>query len=164
MVLVLACLASASCGYRWGLTYADDVGTVAVPLFKNQTFVSGVEVDFGDALAKEVQSATPWRVTTRDDADTTLTGIIRDARLNTLSITPETGLVQEQSLTYLIDFEWRDNRTGEILVERQNFQALSTFVPARGEDASAGERIELGSRAALEELAQRVVDELRSSW
>ncbi|MEM1186580.1 MAG: LptE family protein [Planctomycetota bacterium] len=153
-----------SCGYRWGTTYSDDVRTVSVPIFENDTFITGIEADLADAIVKEIQSATPWRVTSAENADTMLSGAIQGSRLRTLSTGPDTGLVQEQALVYTVDFEWRDNRSGELLVERTNFQAASTFIPARGDDSSPGERIELGSRAALEEMAQRIVGELRSSW
>lgn len=165
VLLALALLMLPSgCGYRWGTTYNTDIRTVAVPIFDNPTFVSDIDAELADALAKRIQSKTPWRVTSADNADTTLTGAFRRTGLNTLSVTPETGLVQEQSISYAVDFEWRDNRTGEVLVERRNFQAATTFLPSRGEDGTPGERVELGSRAAIDELAERIVAELRSSW
>lgn len=164
VLAIASALPLAGCAYRWGTTYSDDVATIAIPIFNNQTYTAGIEGDLADALAKEFQKATPWRVTSEGNADTTLTGVIRGSSLGLLSTRPQTGLVQEQSIIYVVDFEWRDNRTGELLIERQDFQAVATFIPARGEDGSAGERFELGSRDALEEMAQRIVNELRSSW
>ena len=159
-----ALLFAPGCGYRWGSTYDANVRTIAVPIFENDTFNTGLEVELADALAKTLQRATPWRVTRQANADTTIAGVIRGSELDLLSTNPVTGLAQEQAITYTVDFEWRDNRTGELILERQNFQSATTFIPAQGLDGSPGERYELGSRDAVEELADRIVAELRGSW
>lgn len=167
LAIILVLLGSGTlsgCGYTWGSTYSDRVSTVSLPIFDNTTFQTGIEADLTDAIAKRLQTQTPWRITQGQAADTTLSGTIRDARLQTLSIVPETGLAQEQSLTLIVDFEWRDNRTGELLLERQNFQAASTFIPAQGVAGGPGERLEMGQRDAIDELARRIVGELRSAW
>jgi hypothetical protein len=165
VVLAVAwCVAVAGCGYTWGTTYSQSVRTVAVPVFDNATFVLGIEGDLTDAVGKELQASTPWRITNEANADTTLVGTIRRAETTPLSQVRGAGIVQESAVTLVVDFEWRDNRTGEVILQRRNFQALSTFVPARGEDGQPGERIELGIRGATDELAARIVDELRNSW
>jgi len=66
----------------------------------------------------------------------------------------------EQGYRLTIDFEWVDNRSGEILLQRRGFSATSSFVPAK----PSGERIEVAQYGAIDELAGDVVGELRSSW
>jgi hypothetical protein len=151
-------------GYVLGSTYDQGVRTVAVPIFDNTTFTPGLEQMLTEAIVKEIQASTPWRITGRDRADTVLTGVIDMAELGLLTRTRGTGFVQEQTLTLRVNFSWRDNRSGEVRVERERFAAASSFIPARGIAGEAGERIEIGQREAVEELARAIVAELRAEF
>jgi hypothetical protein len=59
-----------------------------------------------------------------------------------------------------IDYEWKDNRTGQVLLARTSFTSAEPFAPARG----VADRIEAGQNAAIAELARDVVESLRSNW
>jgi hypothetical protein len=69
-------------------------------------------------------------------------------------------MVQEQAVRITIRFNFRDNRTGDSLAARDGFAATATFAPERG----VADRLELGQRSAIDELARDLVSELRSSW
>ncbi|MEZ6241605.1 MAG: LptE family protein [Phycisphaerales bacterium] len=158
--LVSACSSDPSKGYAMGWTYDENVRSVAVPMFDNSTFDTGLEFDLTEAIIAEIQSQTPWVVTANERADTTLTGAITGAQARNLSSTPGTGLVQENAYELRVSFRWRDNRSGDVLVARDGFSAVGTYVPARG----TGERREIGQRQAIRELAREIVAELRSNW
>lgn len=147
-------------GYHFGATHRTDVKTVAVPVFENTTFSHGLEITLTDAIIKEIHRVTPWRVAAREQADTTLTGAITSSDLRKLSRQSETGMVQEVAVELIVTFEWKLNRTGEVLVTRRNFRAADVFTPSRG----AQERLDLGEQAAVDRLAKDIVSELRSSW
>lgn len=165
-LLGLAAIGAAGCsgdpsrGYSFESTYDASVSTVGVPIFANDTFETGVELELTEALIKRVQRDTPWRVIDAERADTTLSGRVVDFGLKTLSRRRGTGLVEEQLYELTVDFTWRDNRSGQTLVERRSFQASGAFVP----DRLTGERIEVGRREAVGELARDIVAELRSGW
>jgi hypothetical protein len=133
---------------------------VAVPLWENRTFSKGLEVQLTEAIVKEIQRATPWVVTGRDNADTVLTGVIVDTRLRAMSIGRVTGLVMEQAVEISVDFDWRSRGTGKVLTSRRSFEGLGSFVPAHGTQ----ERLELGQAVTVQELARDIVAELRSNW
>jgi len=158
--LLGGCASDPSQGYALAWSYEDDVRSVAVPMFDNSTFATGLEFDLTEAIIAEIQSQTPWVVTADERADTTLTGAVTGARARNLSSTPGTGLVQENAYELRVSFRWRDNRSGEVLVARDGFAAAGTYVPARG----TGERREIGQRQAVRELAREIVAELRSNW
>lgn len=151
-------------GYAFASTYDRSVRTIAVPVFDNASFTPGLEQTLTEAIVKRIQSNTPWRVVGRDSADTVLTGTIEDVRFQQLTRTRGTGFVQEQIFTLRAGFTWRDNRTGETRVRREHFSASSTFTPARGLGGEPGERVEIGQRAAIDELARAIVAELRSDF
>lgn len=154
------CSSTPQDGYSFQSSFTDDVQTVSVPVFENKTLYHGVEFDLTEAIVKEIQRTTPWVVTSAGSAQTSLRGSVTDAELQTFSRDRDTGLVMEQGYRLTIDFEWVDNRSGEILLQRRGFSATSSFVPAK----PSGERIEVAQYGAIDELAGDVVGELRSSW
>ena len=154
------CSADPTQGYSFTHSHDETVRTVSVPMFQNPTFTRGIEVELTDAIIKEIQAKTPWRVTTEGSANTTLTGTLTDSRLRRLSIGRDTGYSQEIAVELTVDFDWKDSRTGKTLVSRRSFTASEAFIPA----SPANERIEAGQHAAVQRLARDIVAELRSNW
>jgi hypothetical protein len=147
-------------GYSTASIYSTAIRTVAVPIFENETFARGVEFDLTDALIKEIEARTPYKVTTQPRADTILTGRIKSVELNQLSKSRLTGLGEEVVMSVTIDFEWKDWRTDAPLVARTSFSGHGLAVPS----APTGERLELGRMAAVQQLARDIVDEMRAAW
>lgn len=165
-LIALAGLVPASCasdpseGYAFTSAHDSGITSVYVPTFRNNTYAHGIEVDLTDAIIKEIKATTPWRVASESDAQTSLTGSIVDARMQPLSLGRNTGLVQEQAVTLVIQFDFKDVRTGKVLTSRRNFSSTEAFVPAYG----VQERLEVGQHATVQDLARSVVAELRSGW
>ncbi|MFG0307414.1 MAG: LPS assembly lipoprotein LptE [Phycisphaerales bacterium JB040] len=154
------CARDPATGYTFRSTYDTSVRTVAVPVFDNATMEPGLGVELTDAVAKEIQRATPWRVAARASADTELLATVTGVSLETLSEARASGLSEEQAYTITVRFEWRDARTGRPIVARRSFSASATSIQAR----PTSERVEVGRREAVEELARDIVRELRSTW
>jgi len=154
------CSSDPTQGYSFASTYSDDVATIAVPIFENVTYERGVEFDLTDALIKEIEARTPYKVTSSDRADTVLIGKVRRVELEQISKSPLTGLSEEVVITVTIDFEWQDLLSGKPLLRREGFAGHGLFVPS----TPTGERIELGRLAAVEQLAQDIVSEMRGAW
>ncbi len=166
IILVAACGLCQSCasdptvGYAFNADYDQSVRTVAVEVFDNRTFRHGVEDDLAEAIIREIHRSTPWKVSLGEDADTALTGAVTGVRNRKVSTNRQSGLVQEQAVELTVSFEWKDRTTGEILVSRRRFSSMETFVPV----PDVRERIEMGERAVVQEMAERIVRELRSTW
>lgn len=153
------CAGDAGKGYSFSPTVAGHGETISVDIFDNYTFSKGAEVELTEAIIKEVQRATPLRVTT-GQADTTLSGVVRVLDLKRVARDTQTGLADQIAVKLTVDFEWKDSRTGAVIVGRKNFSAVDTFVAGLG----TGEPIELGRRTASQRLARDLVAELRSAW
>ncbi|MBL0922742.1 MAG: hypothetical protein IBJ10_11535 [Phycisphaerales bacterium] len=158
--LASGCASDPTQGYAFDKPFDGQRRTIAVDLFENTTFYHGMEVHLTDAVVKEIQRSTPWTVVNGPGAETTLSGAITDVTLRKLATAPVSGLSQQVAVAVTIDFDWRDNRTGQALVQRRGQRAADAFVPAQG----VGERIELSERAAVEEAARTIVGALRSKW
>lgn len=160
--LVSACSSDPNQGYALGNGSAFDreIRTVHVPVFANTTFAKGLEFELTDAVVKEIQRVTPWKVTSSGAADTQLEATITDAELQRLSTQRESGVTQEQAVKITVSFAFRDVRTGKTIVGRDKFEASDTFVPAN----PVRERLEVGENAAIQRMARDIVGELRSAW
>ncbi|HZW10980.1 MAG TPA: LptE family protein [Phycisphaerales bacterium] len=159
-VCLAGCSADPTRGYSFSSTFDHTAHTVAVPIFANETYASGLEVRLTEAIIAEIQRTTPWRVVGAESAATTLQGSIEEVEMTRLSRQRNTGLVQEQALRVTVSFDWIDNRSGRTTVSRRRFSSVASFVPHHG----VGEPIEIGESGAVRELARDIVAELRSDW
>lgn len=148
----------ASSGYTWGNTYRSDVRTIAVPAFGTKDFSRGDEIVLTQALIAQIESRTPYKVVPQDRADTVLEGLVVSVGRGTVSIDRFTAIPQEATYSITVDFTWKDLRTGQILVERRNFDQSSTYYPTLGEGRFAGRQV------TAEALAASIVDELQGDW
>jgi hypothetical protein len=160
---VSACASDPTQGYAFTTSHDASIRTVAVPIFQNPTYSRGLEVELTDAIIKEIQAKTPWRVVPEGGAggaNTTLSGKLTDSKLHRLSTDPGTGFSQEIAVELVVDFDFKDARTGKTILSRRGFSATDEFVPA----SPANERLEKGQHGAVQRLARDIVAELRSSW
>lgn len=144
-------------GYAFNAAYDSGIRSVAVPVFDNQTFSLEAPIEVTESIIKELQRVTPWAVTASDRADTILRGVVTRVDMRKLAQDPNSGFIQETSITVTIDFDWIDSRSGKTLLSRRNYTGTDTFTPTRGTD----ERIEVGQRGAIQRLAADVVGEMR---
>ncbi|MCB9848623.1 MAG: hypothetical protein H6814_09440 [Phycisphaeraceae bacterium] len=154
------CAISSSEGYVFDSGFRRDIRSVSTPLFENRTFEQGVEARLAEALAKELNRVSPYSVTSSSDADTTITGVIRSVRRRQLSVNRDSGLGQEMAIEIVVDFQWRDNRSGKTILARRNFRGAGTYIPTPG----AAERTRIGEEGAITSVAQGLVAELRDQW
>jgi hypothetical protein len=143
--------------YKWAGLYRQDVKTVAIPIFTNRTYYRGVEFRLTKAIINQIESRTPYKVVPREQADTVLEGTIVDAGVHFQSLAPM-GLPQEQLYYLIVNFTWKDLRTGQQLTVRQGFQQTSPYYPTLSEDRFQG------SQEAVEQLALAIVEELQANW
>ncbi|MGA3067748.1 MAG: LptE family protein [Tepidisphaeraceae bacterium] len=145
-------------GYHWSSLYRQDISTVAVPIFTSKDYHRGVEFDVSDALVTKIEEYTPYKVTSREKADTILEGEIVSVQPLTVVLDPNTNTPQEQEYSIIVNFTWKDLRTGKILVSRQNFEQTSTYYGILGEDQN------VATLTAADRLALGIVHEMQSSW
>jgi hypothetical protein len=145
-------------GYQWRSLYRQDVRTVAVPIFTTRSFDRGVEFNLSEAVVKQIEATTPYKVVPRERADTVLEGQVVDVTVGKMSTDPDSAIPQEQMLGVTIDFTWKDLRSGRILVERRGFEHTATYYPTLGEGRF------VGKQQAVEKLALAIVQELQADW
>jgi len=146
------------CGYSTRELYPAQYRTVAVPNFDNRTFDREVEFELREALIKEIEQRTPYKVVrTPGAADTLLEGTVVEVQRSAISRQQGTGLPQEVEVTVMVDFVWRDLRSGEDLRGYRGFSATGQYVPVR----TVGEFDVTAKHRAVQRLAQDIVSTMR---
>ncbi|MCL2639846.1 MAG: LPS assembly lipoprotein LptE, partial [Phycisphaerales bacterium] len=150
-------LASNGCNYSTEPLYNASVQTVAVT-FTNKTFRREWEFRLQEAVDKNIETRTPYKITSTKNADTLLIGEIVDIQESVLTRRSGTILPRETELIILVNFTWKDLRSGRVLLERKHFNRSATEIP------QIGERIGDAEHLAIERLAHAIVDQMKKEW
>ncbi|MHC5048305.1 MAG: LPS assembly lipoprotein LptE [Planctomycetota bacterium] len=73
-LILSGCASDPTEGYAFASPYPEGMRTVAVNVFENDTYERGVEFEFADALVKEIEARTPYKVTSAKRARSELEG------------------------------------------------------------------------------------------
>ncbi len=79
------CASDPTAGYSSTSLYPKVFRSVAVPVFQNNTMTRNIEFMLTDAVIKEIQSRTQYRILGEQYADTLLTGTIKSVDLQMIS-------------------------------------------------------------------------------
>jgi len=158
--LQIGCASESIAGYTSGALYSTKYRSVAVPIFKNSSTDRAIVFQLEDALVKEIESATPYKVSSEARADTVLRGTVSKVDLQMLSQSLGTGLTEEMAFKVTIEFEWIDMRTGKPIVSRGGFQSSSVFVASLPNN----QPIDLARFAVAQQLARDIVASLQGEW
>lgn len=160
LMLLTLTLGQLGCGYSSKELFPTEVHTVAVPIFENRTFYRGIEFELAEAMVKQVESRTPYKVVAPGTAQTILEGTITDIEQTQLSRRRPGGLPQEMEVTVTVDFVWKDLGRGGVIKDRRGFQAVGRYIPTAG----IGEPFETAQHDAVERLARDIVSTMRTDW
>lgn len=155
----------AGCGYVVGTGYQGDVRSVYVPSFTSQSDRRGLEFQLTEAVQKQIQQRTPFRLVKEPMADTRLTGRILDLRKDVLGETAFDD-PRELQLSLVVEVTWEDTRSGQILGQRRvalapdvtQLNAQADFAP------EVGHSLATGLQQAINETARQIVDMMETPW
>lgn len=146
-------------GYSNESLFPEEVSSVYVEMFDNRSFRRGVEYELTDALAKRIEAETPYKViSSRDRADTIISGQILSADESWLSTERQTGRAMEKEVELRAVVNWKNLKTGELLISNRRVSASASY----SEWQQQGFRY--GSTLAANNLAQRIVELMEKEW
>jgi Lipopolysaccharide-assembly len=153
----------AGCGYTTRPLYPCTIQTVYVPMFDTKVFRRGLEFQLTEAVCKEIEQKTPYKILKRDSADTTLKGEIKSVRKRVIIQTPEDE-PRELETAVAVEVEWRDNRTGALLCNGQTpgvpfvVRSDATYAPELGQTTSTA------FKEMIDKLAVQIVAMMEEPW
>ena len=160
MLFILAfCGCAEMNGYSNESLYPKDVSSVCLEMFDNQSFRRGVEYKLSEALAKRIEAATPYKIiSSKDRADTVISGQIVQVSELVLSVERETGRPLERELLLKAVVNWKNLKTGRLLIDNKSVTAEATYSDYQNQDFS------YASALAANNLARKIVELMEVEW
>ena len=161
-------LAFSGCaGYQVGTRslYAPDVQTVYVPVFESLSFRRDLGERLTEAVIKEIELKTPFKVVNTPDADSILSArVLNDSRRTQAENAFDDPRVSETAIR--AEVTWVNRRRQPILPpqtlilppELVDLTATSTLIPELGQSVATSQQ------QAIERLAQQIVSLMEEPW
>lgn len=165
LLFLLLSMDLAGCGYTVGNSYQSDVQTVYVPIFENKTFRRGFEYQLTDAVQQKIQSQTPFRLAKGVEADTRLTGTIRQINKSVLGTT-QFDDPRNLNLQFVVEVTWEDMRSGKVLSQQQVpiTAEVVSLVSAASFAPEVGQSLATATKTATDSLANQIVQLMETPW
>ncbi len=153
---------SSGCGYstdrsehfRTQNTDKRPIRTVAVPIFQSREFRRDLELQLTEALKKRLEVETPYKLANESRADTAIYGEVLEVRQGTIGRDFRLVRPRETAMTMVVNWHWKDLRTGEILVNRPSFVQTVDYIRPLGEDFYHA------SQRVSDRMAERILEEM----
>jgi hypothetical protein len=152
--------------YRFGACslYRPDVATVHVPVIRSASFRRGLGELLTEAVVKEIETSTPYKVVGRADADSVLEITIDS---DTKRIAAETSTDEPRNVehSWQIHMSWR-GRDGN-LITRSAMPLDDTVVGIVQPQAiipEAGQSIVWAEQKIVQKLATQIVGQMEAGW
>ncbi|NNJ27536.1 LPS assembly lipoprotein LptE [Alienimonas chondri] len=164
LLTALGLVAFTGCGYRFGHLADPEIRTVAVPMFESVADRTGLEIQLTEAVQKEIQSRTPFRLVHEGQADTVLRGQLVGVRKRLLSQSV-TDDAREIEFALAVNVTWEDRRgntlnEGALQIAPDAVPVLSTGTAA----IEVGQSRATANQEAVQRIARQVVDLMEVPW
>jgi len=156
-------LAAGGCGGSTGYSNASlfpkDVESVYVEMFDNRSFRRGTEFTFSNALAKQIETQTPYKVvSSRDRADSVMGGQLVAISESILTVERDLGRALEKEVLLTAVVNWKSLKSGQLMINSQTVTAAASYSEFQGQDFT------YASGVAANKLAQKVVQLMENPW
>ncbi len=149
---------AAGCGYSQRGVFRDDIRTVHVEIFGSREFRRDLEFMLTEAVKKRIETDTPYRLASREKADTILRGQVRQVRQAAFAPDPRTRQPRDKQMTLAIRLQWKDQRSGQYLLEQDVLLQAVDYLPPGGESEAFAEQ------KLIDRMAARIVRRLLAEW
>jgi hypothetical protein len=146
------------CKYSADTLFRTDVKTVYVQMFDTREFRRDLEFMLTEAVKKRIATDTPYQVASREKADTILKGEVLEEQQAAFAPGFRLRQPRDKQLTLVVRMEWKDVRTGRVLVDRPLLLQAVDYLPA------AGETEKFAQQKGIDRLAARIVAQMYNEW
>ena len=168
VAVALAAVGTPGCilfGYTPASLNRPDVRTVHVPVFEMDGYRRDIEYMLTEAVQREIETRTPYRLGDAATADTVLSGRILQVRKDVLGETRNDD-PRELQLGIGMEVIWLDRRSGQVLNRRtvtlgpefRQQLAQAEFAPELGQSLATA------THDAVQRLADQIVDLTEEDW
>jgi len=154
-------------GYQIGnqSLYPLEVHTVYVPVFKSVSFRRNLGERLTEAVVKEIEAKTPYKVVNDPSADSTLSGqIVQEGK--TVLIPSLSGDAREVQANINVQVSWVD-RKGRMLRDNKAIPLPSEIADVGGTGnlvPEVGQSVATAQQQAICRIAQQIVGLMEKPW
>ncbi|MGD9722160.1 MAG: LptE family protein [Pirellulales bacterium] len=168
-VLVAICVvASAGCAaYRFGAAslYPPDIQTVYVPVFESNSFRRNLSELLTEAVVKEIENVTPYKVVGSPDADSVLSAkLVNDTKR--VLIEDAYDQPRETEINMAVEVRWV-NRRGDLIDQQTMVPAAEDAVVLSAPGtlvAEYGQSVSTAQLQSIQRLARKIVSMMETPW
>jgi hypothetical protein len=166
--LLLSFLLLSGCaGYQIGnqSLYPPNIHTVYVPMFTSNSFRRNLGERLTEAVVKQIETKTPFKVVSDPNADSVLTGRIVGETKKVL-VPDLTGDARESEVDMRVEVTWTDNKGGVLRApgslpcpsELASISGTADVVP------EVGQSIATAQQQAICRMAEQIVGLMEKPW
>ena len=167
IVAMVLLVAGGCAGYQMGVgsLYPPDITTVYVPMIESDSFRRNLGERLTEAVIKEIEQKTPYKVVGSPDADSVLSArLVRDRKR--VLVEDQNDEARKIEVDFAVEVSWV-NRRGD-LIRQQAMLAIEPEVVRIGATASlvpeAGQSIATAQQKAIGSLAEQIVATMEMPW
>ena len=165
-VLFVSVLAGCA-GYQVGTTslYAPHIRTVYVPMFESESFRRNLGERLTEAVMKQIEDTTPYKVVSTPNADSTLRGRIA-AESKRVVVENWYDDPRQLDVDLQVQVDWVD-RNGSPIRPAQSIPLAPELVAVSGTAPlfpEIGQSVATAHQQAIQRIAQQVVGMMESPW
>jgi hypothetical protein len=163
LLLVVLCGGCAAYHIGNASLYPPDVHTIYVPMFESVSFRRDLGERLTEAVMKQIEEKTPYKVVSDPNADSVLSGRIESEGKRVL-IGARTGDPRELQTQIAVKVSWVDNR-GKMLRPCPDIPLPPALTEATGNVVpEAGQSLAVAQQDAINRLAEQIVGLMEKPW
>ncbi len=154
-------------GYQIGAgsLYPQDIQTVYVPMIRSQSFRPNLGERLTEAVAKQIEQQTHYKVVGNSNADSILSATIVEDRKRVL-VESVNDDVREIETTIYVQVTWV-KRNGQVLAENMLIPITPNLLSVTGTTSvvpEVGQSIATGHQQAIGRIAKQIVAMMEVPW
>lgn len=165
LALGVSVLLNSGCAYHFGNGFDQKIKSIHIPTITSEVKRRDLGVQLTEALQKQVQARTPYRLANEAEADTMLSGRIVNASKNVLGENRFDD-PRELQLSLAVEMTWTDLRTQRVISEQRyllpndavNFTSTAEFAP------EVGQSLATATQQSIDRLARNIVNMMETPW
>lgn len=167
--MLTACLLmiTGCAGYQVGPSalFRADIQTVYVPVFESDSYRPHLGEQLTEAVIREIQMRTPYRVVHRPDADSVLYGRIVDERKRVVAEN-RNDEPRDIATSLTVRVSWHDRRGTYLMQDASFVLEPISFVAAQQANfiPESGQSLATAHQEGIERLARQIVGQMEAPW
>jgi hypothetical protein len=154
-------------GYRFGAAslYPPDIQTVYVPVFESNSFRRNLSEWLTEAVCKEIEAKTPYKVVGSPQADSVLTGKLTSDTKRVV-IEDKFDYPRETEVAMAVEIRWV-NRKGDLLNQVTTVPIPQDLVTLSGTGMLVpefGQSVSTAQQQAIQNMAAQIVSLMEMPW